>query len=89
METLLAYATNTAVVGVAGLVVGVIFSQRIKDYLSGVPTGFRTAMTAVEAKAKADAQAAIADVFARFTPSPVKPVAPATPVAPPAEPPKA
>ncbi len=86
MQSFLAYATNTVVLCVASLVAGVVFGQKIKDYISGVPSGFRTAMKSVETKAKADAQAAIADVFAKITPAAAKPAAPAAPAA---EPPKA
>jgi hypothetical protein len=86
METILAYATNTVVLCVACLVAGVVFSQKIKDYISGAPAGFRSAMNSIETKAKADAQAAVADVFAKIAPAPEKPVAPAAPAV---EPPKA
>jgi hypothetical protein len=84
METILAYATNTAVLCVASLVVGVVFGPKIKDFVTGAPAGFRSAMNSIEAKAKADAKAAVADVFAKITPVAAKGVAPApaAPVAP-------
>jgi hypothetical protein len=87
MQTVLAYLTNTIVVGAICLVAGVILSQKIKDYITGAPAGFRSAMNNVEAHAKVELQVAMADVFAKFTPAVTKPVtatvtpAPITPVA--------
>lgn len=89
--TAMSYIENAFVTGAIGLVCGILFGQKIKDWLSGVPADFRTAMQNVEVKAKADVSAAVADVFARINPVAVKPpVAPApapapvvaTPVAP-------
>lgn len=71
METILAYLSNAFVAGAIGLVAGVVFSQKIKDYITGAPAGFRVAMNGVEAKAKADVAAATADIFAKFAPKPV------------------
>lgn len=88
MDLVLAYFSNAVVVGAICLTVGVIFSQRIKDYINGTPAGFRTAMNAAEAAAKQEVQRAIQNVFARVTatvtpaPQPVAPQ-PVAPVAPP------
>lgn len=76
-STFLGYLENSLVVGSICLVLGVVFSQKIKDWLLGVPTDFRKAMVNVEAKAKADVQAAISDVFAKINPPALKPPAPA------------
>lgn len=78
--TLLGYLDSAMISGAICLVAGVIFSQKIKDFITGVPAGFRSAMTSVEAKAKADVQSAIADVFSKLTPVATK--APAPPPAP-------
>lgn len=83
----LAYATNTVVLCAACSVATLVFSQKIKDYIAGVPSGFRAAMTSVEDKAKADARAAVADVFSKLTPAAAK--APPVPQAPAPEAPKA
>lgn len=79
MATFFAYFDVGIVINVAIFVATLVFSQKIKDFFAGVPNGFRSAMTGVEAKAKADIQAAIADVFSKITPAPapvVKPPAP-------------
>jgi hypothetical protein len=82
-STALGYLDNSLICGAIGLVVGIIFSQKIKDFVTGVPSGFRTAMANVETQAKADISAAIADVFSKITPVTAKPPAPpAVPVAP-------
>ena len=72
-STVLQYATSTVVLCAAAFVAGVILSQKVKDYVANVPSGFRAAMNGVEAKAKADVQSAIADVFAKIAPAPVAP----------------
>lgn len=90
IDAVTAYLVNPLIAAVIGLVLGTLFSQKIKDFISGVPSEFRSAMSSVEAKAKADVSAATADVFAKFVPASLKPAAPATPaVAPVVEPPHA
>jgi hypothetical protein len=89
MSAILAYVDLTLVGYVAVFVVTLVFSQKIKDYFSGVPAELRTGMSSLEAKAKSDLRAAAAGVIAKYTsasapaPAPVAPVAPA-PAAPPA-----
>jgi hypothetical protein len=73
VRTALAYATSTAVLCTACLVAGVVFSQKIKDWVSGTSAEFRSAMNSVETKAKSDVKAAVADVFAKIVPAPVAP----------------
>jgi hypothetical protein len=80
--TVLAYASNTVVVAAIALVVGVVFSQKIKDFFTGVPSELRAAMSAVEAKTKADLQAATGDVLSKLPTGVAKVVAPVAPVAP-------
>lgn len=81
-STAIDYLSNAFVAGAIGLVCGVIFSQKIKDWITGVPADFRTLMKSVEADVKTKAAAAVADVFAKVAPVAVKP--PAPPVPPPA-----
>lgn len=76
LNTFLDYATSTVVLCAAAFVAGGFLWPKLVDKLEGVPSGFRSAMNTVEAKAKADVQAAIADVFAKITPAPVAKVAP-------------
>lgn len=82
LSTALSYLNTAAVAGALCLVVGIVFSQKIKDFFSGVPTELRTALSGVETKAKADIKNATSDVL-RGLPVPA-PAAPAAPVAPPA-----
>lgn len=77
-----AYVTNPIIAGVIGLVLGALFGTKIKDFLTGIPSDFRSAMNTVEAKAKADVKAATADVFAKIVPAAPKVVAPPAPPAP-------
>jgi len=80
LDTVLGYLTNTVVVGVGALVVGVLFSQKIKDFFHGVPAGFRPAMKNVEAQAMADLQLAMSDVFGKYVPAVSKSTAVLEPV---------
>jgi hypothetical protein len=79
LTTAISYATSTAVLCTASLVAGVLFSQKIKDWVSGTSAEFRSAMASVEAKAKADVKAAVADVFSKIVPVPPPAPAPAPP----------
>lgn len=85
-DTVLAYATNGVVVGTVGLTLGVVFGQKIKDFLSGVPAEARTAAEALATKTKNDLKTALsaakADVLSKITPVAVKPPVPVAPVAP-------
>jgi uncharacterized membrane protein len=74
-----AYVTNPVIAGVIGIVLGTMFGTRIKDFITGVPSEFRSAMSAVESKAKADVKAATADVFSKLVPAPAAPVKAAPP----------
>lgn len=80
MDLALTYITSPIILLVTGLVAGVVFSQKIKDWVSGTSAEFRSAMASVEAKAKADVKAAVTDVFAKIVPPP----AALNPAAPPA-----
>lgn len=98
INTILGYASSSVVIAAVCYVAGGLTWQKLIDKVTGVPSTFRTAMSALEVKAKADVNAAIADVVGKFTPAATKvaaapvatvaPVAPA-PVAPAVEPPKA
>jgi hypothetical protein len=77
LNTVFEYATSTGVLCAASFVAGGLLWPKLKDKVAGVPTGFRTAMDNVEARAKADVQAAISDVFGKLAPAaPVPPPAP-------------
>lgn len=82
LSTVFAYASSTSVLCAVSFVAGGYLWPKVVDKLEGVPAGFRTAMNNVEAKAKADVSAAIAEVFGKLAPAPVAPAAPAAPVAP-------
>ena len=77
LNTVLAYASSTTVLCAVSFVAGGYLWPKLIDKIQGVPAGFRAAMNTVEAKAKADVNAAIADVFGKIVP--VAPVAPAAP----------
>lgn len=85
METVLAYLSNGFIAGAVGLVIGVVFSKKIKDYITGAPAGFRTAMDGLEAHALQEIHNAILGVVAKYDPA--KPAVTAT--VNPAEAPKA
>ena len=81
LSTLLEYATNTVVVAAVALVCGVVFSQKIKDWFSGVDSATRAAIAGVETKLKTDIAAAKADVIAKLPHLPVVTVAAPAPAA--------
>lgn len=64
--TALEYLSNTFVVAAISLVVGVVFSQKVKDYLMGIPADVRTALNGVEAKVKQDLAAVRSDVLQKL-----------------------
>lgn len=78
--TILDYASNAFVAGAIGLTLGIVFGQKIKDYVMGVPTDVRSAADSLVTKVKADLASARLDVIAKFVPVAVKP--PAAPLAP-------
>jgi hypothetical protein len=86
LSTLMEYATSTVVLCAVSFVAGGILWPKLKDKVAGVPAGFRSAMDNLEARAKADVQAAVADVFNKLSPAPVVQVAPTAVQAPPAAP---
>jgi hypothetical protein len=86
LSTVFSIATSTVVLCLVSLAIGVAFSQKIKDYFAHVPAGLRATMNSVEAKAKQDIAAAVADIFAKIAPAP-KVVAPPPAAPPPASPP--
>lgn len=82
--TVLSYLENAIVTGCIGLVCGMLFGPKIKDWLAGVPADLRAALNGVEAKAKADIASATTKVISTLPAPPpvVKPAAPVAPVAP-------
>lgn len=89
VDAVTAYLVNPFIAAAIGVVLGIVFGQKIKDFVTGVPSEFRSAMSSVETKAKADVSAAVADVFAKIVPATAKPVAPVAPAAPAAPTPEA
>ena len=67
-QTLLGYLNLTAIVGAAAFGAGVVFSQKVKDYIAGVPADLRKGLTDLEAAAIARAKQAQADVINRLHP---------------------
>ena len=82
MSAILAYVDLTIVGYVAVFVATLVFSQKIKDFLSGVPADMRSGFSSLEASVKADVKSYQAAVIAKLTPPPPQPVAPAPAPAP-------
>lgn len=83
MSTILAYASNIFVVCTIAFVAGVILSQKVKDWLAGVPADLRTGLKGVEKRVIQEAQAARMRIIAEL-PLPAAKVAPVDPVLQPA-----
>jgi hypothetical protein len=66
MPAFLEYFNLTLVASFATFVVGVVFSQKIKDWVSGVPAEVRAAMKGVEAAALGNVKVAQASVLAQL-----------------------
>jgi hypothetical protein len=76
MSTILAYVDLTLAGYVAVFVATLVFSQKIKDFLAGVPADMRTGLQALETSVKTDVKTYQASLIAKI--NPVKtPVAPA------------
>lgn len=71
-------------IGIACLVVGVLFSTKITDFFKGIPGDLRTALNGVEQTTVANVKAAQASVIAKLpmpaAKAPAAPLAPVTPV---------
>lgn len=86
MSSIIAYVDLTLVGYVAVFVATLVFSQKIKDFLAGVPADMRANLQALETSVKADVQSYQASLIAKIAPAkppmvtPV-PVAPAAPAA--------
>ena len=65
----------------ATFVATMVFSQKIKDWVNGVPADLRAGLTSVETKLKADVKAYQAQLIAKVNPPAVAPVVPAPPKA--------
>jgi hypothetical protein len=92
MSTVIDYLSNAFVAAAIGLTLGILFGQKIKDFVMGVPADVRATSEALITKVKSDLTAARLDVIAKYTPTAVKPpAAPVvlTPTALPATPPAA
>lgn len=67
----------------ASFVVGVLFSQKVKDWFSGVPATLRADLNAIEANVKAQVQGAQKQVVAQVSAAVVPPTPTPTPASPP------
>jgi hypothetical protein len=79
MDTVLAYLSNAFVAGAIGLTLGIVFGQKIKDFVTGVPADVRATSEALITKVKADLNTARLDVLAKFVPAATKPAVPPAP----------
>lgn len=84
MSTILAYASNIFVACTIAFVAGVILSQKVKDWLAGVPTDLRTGLKGVEKRVIQEAQAARMRIIAELPLPVAAKVAPVDPVLQPA-----
>lgn len=83
MSTVIDYLSNAFVAAAIGLTLGILFGQKIKDFVMGVPADVRATSEAMISKVKSDLTAARLDVIAKYTPAAVKPPVPvAAPAAP-------
>lgn len=81
MSTVIDYLSNAFVAAAIGLTLGILFGQKIKDFVTGVPADVRATSEALITKVKADLNTARLDVLAKFVPAATKPVpAPPAPV---------
>lgn len=85
MQHFFAYLNTTLVACLATFVVTLVFSQKIKDWLFGVPSELRAGLKQIEAAVLGHLSATTQQVVAQVTAQ--LPVSP--PAAPPAQPPKA
>lgn len=72
-------------VNVAVFIVTLVFSQKIKDFFSGVPADLRSSLSSIETSVKADVKNYQATLVAKIAPAPIavaKAAAPVPPVAP-------
>lgn len=88
MQTFLAYFDIGVVVNVVIFVATLVFSQKIKDFVAGVPADLRSNLSALETSVKADVKSYQASLIAKIAPAssnkaaPPVAVAPVAPVAP-------
>lgn len=71
---------------VAVFVLTLVFAQKIKDFVTGVPADLRASLSSIETSVKADVKNYQASLVSKIAPAPVAvpkaPVAPAVPVPP-------
>jgi hypothetical protein len=65
MSSIFAYVNLTLVACAATFVATLVFSQKIKDWFSGVPSELRTGLKGIEAKILADVKTYQADLIAK------------------------
>jgi outer membrane biosynthesis protein TonB len=93
LKEFLTDTTITVIVANVAFAAGVVLSQRIRDWVKGVPAQARLGLTAAEKAVVAAVKEAEAEVISKLLPAglvekldppaaPVAPVAPAAPVAP-------
>lgn len=73
------------VVNFAVFVATLVFSQKIKDFFTGVPADLRASLASIETSVKADVKNYQASIVSKISPAPapvLKPAAPVPPAAP-------
>ncbi len=73
MSMIFAYLNAYVIIAIVSLLVGVVFSQKIKDWIAGVPSNVRTELRKIEAEAIQRVQAAQAQAIASVIAKPVEP----------------
>jgi hypothetical protein len=86
MANLFAYIDVSIVINVGIFVATMVFSQKIKDFFSGVPSDLRSSLSSIETSVKADVKNYTSGLVAKIAPAPAPvvkaPVAPPAPAAP-------
>lgn len=73
MSSFIAYVDWTIIGYVAVFVTTLVFSQKIKDFFTGVPADLRTGLKSVEASLLADVKSYQASLIQKLAPAPVAP----------------
>jgi hypothetical protein len=77
MDRILAYVDFTVAGYAAVFVLTLVFSTKIKDFFSGVPSDLRASLSSIETSVKADVKSYQADLVAKIAPAPKVVVKPA------------
>jgi hypothetical protein len=77
MSTFLEYFNIGIAVNVVVFVVTLVFSQKIKDWINGIPSDLRAGLSKIESATVSQVKAAQTSVVASLTPAPAAVVKPA------------